>query len=77
MLGVVLVIQILRGVIIACHYTPHEALAFSSVIHIIHDVHQGWFFRRLHRNGATFFFFCIYAHIGRGLYYHSFFLHKT
>nr|YP_009431980.1 cytochrome b [Donax vittatus]ATA66429.1 cytochrome b [Donax vittatus] len=77
MLGVVLVVQILSGVIMACHYTPHEALAFSSVVHIMHDVNQGWLFRSIHSNGATFFFFCIYAHMGRGLYYHSFFLHKT
>ena len=77
MLGVILVIQILRGFIMACHYTPHEGLAFSSVVHIIHDVHEGWLFRRIHRNGASFFFVCIYAHIGRGLYYHSFVLHKT
>lgn len=41
----------------ACHYTPHERLAFSSVVHIIHDVHEGWLFRSLHRNGASFFFF--------------------
>ena len=41
MLGVILGIQILRGFIIACHYTPHEGLAFSSVVHIIHDVHEG------------------------------------
>lgn len=76
-LGVLLTLQILSGFIMACHYTPHEGLAFSSVVHIIHDVHEGWFFRRIHRNGASFFFFCIYAHIGRGLYYHSFTLHKT
>jgi len=75
--AVVVVVQILSGFIIACHYTPHEELAFSSVVHIIHDVHEGWILRSLHSNGASFFFMCIYAHIGRGLYYHSFVLHKT
>nr|YP_006576415.1 cytochrome b [Semele scabra]AEV94309.1 cytochrome b [Semele scabra] len=77
MLGVMLVVQIISGIIMACHYTPHVDLAFSSVVHIMHDVNKGWFFRSLHTNGASFFFICIYAHIGRGLYYHSFFLHKT
>nr|YP_009642903.1 cytochrome b [Gari elongata]QCQ20467.1 cytochrome b [Gari elongata] len=77
MLGVILVVQILSGFIMACHYTPHESLAFSSVVHIMHDVHEGWMFRSIHSNGATFFFICIYAHMGRGLYYHSFVLHKT
>ena len=77
MLGVLLVIQIIRGMILACHYTAHREIAFSSVVHIIHDVNYGWFIRRVHRNGASFFFLCVYAHIGRGIYYHSFFLVKV
>lgn len=64
-------IQIVTGVVIAFHYTPHESLAFSSVIHIMRDVHNGWLIRSFHINGASFFFICIYFHIGRGIYYHS------
>ncbi|RYB96871.1 hypothetical protein EUA07_21130 [Nocardioides ganghwensis] len=26
----------------------------------------------MHANGASFFFICIYIHIGRGIYYNSF-----
>nr|YP_006576403.1 cytochrome b [Nuttallia olivacea]AEV94297.1 cytochrome b [Nuttallia olivacea] len=77
MMGVLLVIQVLSGFIMACHYTPHESLAFSSVVHIMHDVHEGWLVRSLHSNGASFFFICVYAHIGRGIYYHSFTLTHT
>lgn len=31
----------------------------------------------MHANGASIFFFCIYIHIGRGIYYKSFLLQKT
>lgn len=67
-----LVIQIITGLLIATHYTPEVIQAFDSVVHIIRDVSGGWFLRRAHLNGASFFFICIYLHIGRGIYYHSF-----
>jgi ubiquinol-cytochrome c reductase cytochrome b subunit len=51
------------------HYTADVDLAFASVSHIVRDVNGGWFIRTLHANGASFFFICIYAHVGRGLYY--------
>ena len=47
-------------------------MAYNSVIHIIRDVPLGWCVRRVHANGASMFFFCIYAHIGRGIYYGSY-----
>jgi len=33
------------------------------------DVNYGFLLRYLHANGASLFFFCLYIHIGRGLYY--------
>ena len=69
LLGLVLGIQILTGLFLAMHYTADVELAFKSVSHIVRDVNGGWLFRSLHANGASFFFFCLYAHIGRGLYY--------
>ena len=35
LLGLCLVLQILTGVFLAMHYTPHVDLAFSSVEHLI------------------------------------------
>lgn len=35
LLGICLVIQIITGVTLAMHYTPHIDLAFASVEHII------------------------------------------
>jgi ubiquinol-cytochrome c reductase cytochrome b subunit len=36
-----LVIQIVTGIILAMHYTPHVSLAFDSVEHIMRDVNNG------------------------------------
>ena len=69
MLGLVLISQILTGLFLSFHYCADIGLAFSSVDHITRDVNNGWLLRTLHSNGATFFFICIYTHIGRGLYY--------
>jgi ubiquinol-cytochrome c reductase cytochrome b subunit len=70
--GICLVIQILTGIFLAMHYTPHVDLAFSSVEHIMRDVNNGWLIRYMHANGASFFFIIVYSHIFRGLYYGSY-----
>nr|YP_009164778.1 cytochrome b [Nevromus exterior]AKA94256.1 cytochrome b [Nevromus exterior] len=76
LLGLCLIIQIMTGLFLAMHYTANIDSAFSSVAHICRDVNYGWFLRTLHANGASFFFICIYFHIGRGMYYGSYkFLH--
>nr|UEP15880.1 cytochrome b [Neocaridina davidi] len=72
LLGLCLVIQIATGLFLAMHYTAHIDLAFSSVAHICRDVNYGWLLRTIHANGASFFFICLYMHIGRGIYYGSF-----
>ena len=70
--GIMLVIQILTGIFLAMHYTPHIDLAFNSVEHIMRDVNNGWLIRYIHANGASFFFIVVYVHIFRGLYYGSY-----
>nr|YP_010554579.1 cytochrome b [Tachycines shuangcha]UYO78937.1 cytochrome b [Tachycines shuangcha] len=76
LLGLCLIIQILTGLFLAMHYTADIETAFNSVVHICRDVNYGWMLRTMHANGASFFFICIYLHIGRGLYYGSYnFMH--
>nr|BAV31439.1 cytochrome b [Hoplobatrachus tigerinus] len=77
LLGLCLIIQIATGLFLAMHYTADTSLAFSSVAHICRDVNHGWLLRNLHANGASFFFICIYLHVGRGLYYGSFLYKET
>ncbi len=36
------------------------------------DVNYGWLLRRMHANGSAFFFFAVYIHIFRGMYYGSY-----
>nr|YP_008144946.1 cytochrome b [Eleutheronema tetradactylum]AFK84293.1 cytochrome b [Eleutheronema tetradactylum]AFK84294.1 cytochrome b [Eleutheronema tetradactylum]AFK84295.1 cytochrome b [Eleutheronema tetradactylum]AFK84296.1 cytochrome b [Eleutheronema tetradactylum]AFK84297.1 cytochrome b [Eleutheronema tetradactylum] len=77
LLGLCLGIQIVTGLFLAMHYTPNIASAFDSVAHICRDVNFGWLIRNMHANGASFFFVCIYFHIGRGLYYGSYLYKET
>ena len=72
LLGVCLVVQILTGVFLAMHYTPHVDLAFLSTEHIVRDVNNGWLLRYGHANGASMFFIMVYIHIARGMYYGSY-----
>nr|Q8LZ97.1 RecName: Full=Cytochrome b; AltName: Full=Complex III subunit 3; AltName: Full=Complex III subunit III; AltName: Full=Cytochrome b-c1 complex subunit 3; AltName: Full=Ubiquinol-cytochrome-c reductase complex cytochrome b subunit [Aequidens tetramerus]AAL08374.1 cytochrome b [Aequidens tetramerus] len=77
LLGLCLAAQILTGLFLAMHYTSDITTAFSSVAHICRDVNYGWLIRNMHANGASFFFICIYLHIGRGLYYGSYLYKET
>lgn len=72
LLAVCLIIQIITGVTLGMHYTPSVLEAFDSVEHIMRDVNNGWLVRYLHSNTASAFFFLVYLHIGRGLYYGSY-----
>ena len=71
-LAVCLVIQIITGIVLAMHYTPHVDMAFASVEHIMRDVNYGWLIRYVHANGASMFFLAVYIHMFRGLYYGSY-----
>nr|AAC32987.1 cytochrome b [Pharomachrus pavoninus] len=77
LLGICLITQILTGLLLAAHYTADTTLAFSSVAHTCRNVQYGWLIRNLHANGASFFFICIYLHIGRGFYYGSYLFKET
>jgi ubiquinol-cytochrome c reductase cytochrome b subunit len=72
LLAFCLIIQIVTGVTLAMHYNPSVLEAFNSVEHIMRDVNNGWLIRYLHSNTASAFFFIVYLHIGRGLYYGSY-----
>jgi ubiquinol-cytochrome c reductase cytochrome b/c1 subunit len=67
-----LVVQIITGIVLAMHYTPHVDFAFNSVEHIMRDVNYGWLLRYVHANGASMFFLAAYIHMFRGMYYGSY-----
>lgn len=72
LLGICLVIQILTGIFLAIHYTGRVEIAFRRVAHISRDVNYGWFIRYTHANSGSWFFICLYLHVGRGIYYGSY-----
>jgi len=77
LLGLCLGTQIIRGIFLAIHYCPNIETAFNRVVHISQDVFYGWLLRAIHANGASLFFICLYLHIRRGIYYHSFHLNEV
>ena len=71
-LAFMLAVQIVTGIVLAMHYTPHVDFAFNSVEHIMRDVNYGWLLRYVHANGASMFFLAAYIHMFRGMYYGSY-----
>jgi quinol-cytochrome oxidoreductase complex cytochrome b subunit len=71
-LALCLVTQIITGIILAMHYVPHINYAFASVQRIDRDVEYGWLIQNIHAVGASMFFFAVYVHMFRGLYYGSY-----
>src|SRR5246500_2485592 len=71
-LSFMLGVQIVTGIVLAMHYTPHVDLAFLSVEGIMRDVNYGGLLRYIHASGASFFFVAVYMHIARGMYYGSY-----
>jgi len=71
-LAFLLTVQIVTGIVLAMHYTPHVDHAFNSVETIMRDVNYGWLLRYLHSNGASMFFLAAYIHMFRGMYYGSY-----
>ena len=71
-LSFMLGVQLVTGIILVMHFTPHVDHAFNSVEHIMRDVNYGWLLRYLHSNGAAMFFLAAYIHMFRGMYYGSY-----
>jgi ubiquinol-cytochrome c reductase cytochrome b subunit len=70
--GLMLMVQIITGIVLAMHYFASADGAFNSVEAIMRDVNAGWMLRYAHANGASFFFIAVYIHIFRGLYFGSY-----
>ena len=67
-----LMVQIVSGLVLSMHYQPSDAEAFNSVELIRRDVNYGWLLRNIHAVGASMFFFAVYLHMARGIYYGSY-----
>jgi len=72
-LGIVIVIQIASGFLLACYYVSGQ-LGWDSVIEITREVYGGWILRLIHGNTASFVFIILFVHFLRGLVQRSFYL---
>nr|YP_009739804.1 cytochrome b [Stygobromus allegheniensis]QIC54429.1 cytochrome b [Stygobromus allegheniensis] len=72
LLSMCLIIQLISGVLLASIYSVSMDFSFSLVSLFMETSDKSWLLRYLHANGASLFFICLYAHIGRGIYYSSF-----
>ena len=67
-----LVFQLITGFILSLYYSADIELAFFSIERFMRDFEFGWAIRYFHSNGASLFFFFVYFHIARGMYYKSY-----
>jgi ubiquinol-cytochrome c reductase cytochrome b subunit len=73
---VCLIFQIVSGILLSLHFVPSRE-AFINVDFISREVNNGWLIRYFHANGASVFFFLIYIHILRGIFFKSYKLRKV
>lgn len=55
-------IQIVTGILLAFYYQPSPAAAYESIRYISHEANYGWYFRSLHKWGATFMIAAVILH---------------
>ena len=73
LLGITIILQIITGIFLGLHYTSDLNSAYSSLFFFIREIYYGWCLRYFHSNGASFVFLFIFLHIGRAIFYSSYF----
>ena len=73
-LGISMVMQVLRGFLLSLYYNDSVSYAFYSVNYLMLEVENGYEFRFIHSRGARLLFFLIFIHIGRGIWYKSYYM---
>jgi len=77
LLGFSIVGQLSTGLLLALYYTSEINSAYFSVFFLIREVYYGWFLRYFHSSGASFVFLFLFVHLGRGLFYGSYFYNSN
>merc|ERR1712146_753622 len=73
LLAVAIILQIVTGIFLALHYTSDLNSAYFSIFFLIRQVYYGWCLRYLHSSGASFVFLFQFLHLGRAIFYGSYF----
>nr|AFQ96971.1 cytochrome b [Adineta vaga] len=74
MLGISMVIQVLSGFLLSLYYNDSVNYAFYSVMYLMLEVENGYEIRFIHSSGASLLFFLIFIHIGRSIWFKSFYM---
>merc|ERR1712241_527432 len=69
-------LQIITGILLALHYTSDLNSAYFSLFFLIREVYYGWCLRYFHSSGASFVFLFLFLHLGRALFYGSYFYYQ-
>merc|ERR1711865_108935 len=73
LLGIIIILQIITGIFLGLHYTSDLNSAYSSIFFFIREIYYGWCLRYLHSSGASFVFLFQFLHLGRAIFYGSYF----
>merc|ERR1712117_180935 len=73
LLGIAIVLQIITGIFLGLHYTSDLNSAYFSLFFLIREVFYGWCLRYFHSSGASFVFLFLFLHLGRAMFYGSYF----
>ena len=73
LLGITIILQIISGIFLGLHYTSDINSAYFSIFQIIREIYYGWCLRYLHSSGASFVFLFLFLHLGRAIFYVSYF----
>ena len=74
MLRISIVIQVIRGFLLSLYYNDSINYAFYSVMYLILEVENGYILRFIHSRGASLLFFLIFIHIGRRIWFKSYYI---
>merc|ERR1712156_1062715 len=61
------------GIFLALHYTSDLNSAYYQIFFLIREVYYGWCLRYFHSSGASFVFLFLFLHLGRAMFYGSYF----
>ena len=73
LLGITIILQIITGIFLGLHYTSDLNSAYFCLFFFIREIYYGWCLRYLHSSGASFVFLFVFLHLGRAIFYGSYF----
>lgn len=77
MLGFGILSQTITGLLLSLYYTSEINSSYFSIFFLIREVYYGWFLRYFHSSGASFVFIFLFTHLGRGIFYGSYFYNSN